>query len=302
MKKLFFILVFLTCILFPGVIDAEESKNPLSTESVSRPPLKKPVLCPSPSFSPTEGTSVSPDNILTAPAGNPPADQIKNEDQDNYFQSVQQFQDWAEFFYLHPDPDHLVDAIKFIFRLRLHEAEDFGPTVSGLIAGIFHRYPERLEGWGEPLKCLTPDEKIFICFSLWLAGSPECSGGLKMLTDTLPDSPDKADLIARMETPAPPVTELPFVDVTVIDTLWGWFYATGDTGCIIRILSALDPDNDIQDDAIRMSLISNVADHDLVLKTLEDQLPYCSPDLVDETVSIIKQAKKARKDKTGPGK
>ena len=54
----------------------------------------------------------------------------------------------------------------------------------------------------------------------------------------------------------------------------------------------------IPTDMIRSSLLTNAVDHERVLEILEEQLHYSSPDLVDELVDIIRQAKKIKKQKT----
>jgi len=303
-RRLIYLIIIIS-LLITGIdiIKAVEFTSSTGTESVSKPPRNKPgdpgtpAKSQIPAPSPTPSTTTEP-GFSPAFEASPISPETPKKIKKPHFTSIEQFQEWAEWFYKHPDPDHFPDALFYIFRLHLHEVEDLGPTTAGFVAGIFHRYPGKIKDWAGSFDCLTTDEIIFVSFSLWLSGAPDSIAVSEDLIKKLPDGREKNELMGRFGVSPPSIDDMPFEGPDVIDILWGWFFATGDAGCIRRIISALLPDNMIPTDMIRSSLLTNAVDHERVLEILEEQLHYSSPDLVDELVDIIRQAKKIKKQKT----
>jgi hypothetical protein len=210
---------------------------------------------------------------------------------------------WMTYYYLHPQPDLLVPALKYADANGLVDKGQ--APLTAFVSRVFAQNPQRINEWMGQLDGLSSTSKPMLWSALWWSNSLEGKKALDALLQTLNEK-QASMVIAQMAKPAQPIEKMEINSPEVLDELWGAFSATGDEKYVQRLISVLPwataTDNDYNKltigAAARWSLTSNAQQHPLVLQVCmkaREQQPALRP-MLDK---VINDATKGGAKQTG---
>jgi hypothetical protein len=131
---------------------------------------------------------------------------------------------WMFFYYQNPQPDKLVENVRAMSK-RGQLAQTTG-LIPAFLSRVFAQNPGKIDQWMTSFKDLPQNELYTLYNALWLSNSNE---GRAILTKAGLKMPDGAapDLLTL---------EVSEKDPMLIDALWGYFMATGDTRVPRRVI------------------------------------------------------------------
>jgi hypothetical protein len=135
---------------------------------------------------------------------------------------------WMIFYYQNPQPDNLVENVRAMSK-RGQLAQRTG-LISAFLSRVFAQNPGKIAPWMTLLKNLPQNELYTLYNALWLSDTNEgrailTKAGLEMPSGSAPD------MLAQ---------ELNENNPLLIDALWGYFMATGDTRVVRRVISGFN--------------------------------------------------------------
>jgi hypothetical protein len=135
---------------------------------------------------------------------------------------------WMFFYYQNPQSDKLVENVRAMSK-RGQLAQTTG-LIPAFLSRVFAQNPGKIDQWMTSLKDLPQNELYTLYNALWLSGANEGRAVLKKAGLEMP-SGSAPDLLAR---------EVNENDPMLIDALWGYFMATGDTRVVRRVISGFN--------------------------------------------------------------
>ncbi|MFA7235574.1 MAG: hypothetical protein WC058_01805 [Phycisphaeraceae bacterium] len=214
------------------------------------------------------------------------------------FQSQEEVSKWMAFYYQHPEPAKVPEAIEFLSHAGILDKDGANPPTFGFLAGVFRENPKLISGWVERLGKMKESHLSVVVLGLWYANLPESQKLACELVDKHPQLNDRHGWVHKA-TPMP-VEKIPLErGPWVLDVLWGNFMATGQKTPVVRIMAAL-PWMDINGDtkrllvggAARWSLLSNAAQHPRVLAFCEAEAATQPEEIAAKLREIIADVKK----------
>jgi hypothetical protein len=213
------------------------------------------------------------------------------------FKSQEEIANWVTYYYVKPEPERVVDAVKYLGEAKLLKSGSM-PSLFGFLAGVFRSNPQKVNAWVDQLSTLADEEFSSVLMGLWYADLPFSKEKIKA---AVAQRPALKTSFSFVENGQPmPVTEMPLEQGTwVLDSLWGNFMATGTDEPVIRMMKAL-PWIDVKGDinrlmvggAARWSMTSNAAQHKRVLEICTQQAKSQPKDIAQRLEQIIENAKK----------
>lgn len=201
--------------------------------------------------------------------------------------------DWLTFYYRNPRPDQLVPQLKaWSAEGTLQDKQARAPLV-GFLSQVFRLNAARIEDWYSQVKDLPAEDLETITMALWMSNTKESKQLLHKEAGVFD------------EKPPPDILKLKLDTASTLDLLWGYYFATGDSQALRRIVSmfnyadAPDKVKGVPDDrsplyktlpdAAKWSLSSNARQHPKVLadckKMLTDgQLNATEKEWLDQTL------------------
>lgn len=135
---------------------------------------------------------------------------------------------WMFFYYQNPQPDKLIENVRAMSKQG--QLAQTASLIPAFLSRVFAQNPGRIDQWMASLKDLPQNELYTLYNALWLSNTNEgravlTKAGLEMPSGAVPD------LLTR---------ELNEDDPMLIDALWGYFMATGDTRVVRRVISGFN--------------------------------------------------------------
>ncbi len=205
--------------------------------------------------------------------------------------------DWLTFYYRNPNPDQLVPQLKaWSAEGTLRDQQARAPLVA-FLSQVFRQNADRINEWYSQLKDLPAVDLETLTLALWMS---DTKAGKQLLQKELPS--------VYGEKPPPDILKLKLDSASTLDLLWGYYFATGDSQALRRIVSmfnfadAPDKVKGVPDDrtplyktlpdAAKWSLSSNATQHPKVLadckKMLSDgQLNATEKKWLEETLQQV---------------
>lgn len=132
------------------------------------------------------------------------------------------------FYYQNPQPDKLIENVCAMSkRGQLTNMQTAG-VIPAFLSRVFAQNPGRIDQWMTSLKDLPQNELYTLYNALWLSNTNE---GRAILTKTGLEMPGGA---------VPDLLTLEVNEPMLIDALWGYFMATGDTRVVRRVISGFN--------------------------------------------------------------
>ena len=260
-------------------------------------------------------TSVMP-NAVAAPKSAEPA-------------SAEAILGWINQYRLRPEPNRVPQAIRAAGRLGAFKDPEQAGVYVGFLAGVLNANPARAEGLITKILPLPPEQQWVVVRAIAYSGLPQWKGLLgafkmhmpgrvpmidKYLSGGLPtleqiDYSEKPSGLAKLFKKDEPKEVRLDPTPDTIDTLWGFYFATGSIHPISRIVAMLPWSNEIDDverltlgGMAKYTLASNAArDYELLkmlkwsAKTQDKETAKILAEVIDaaETMEIAKIRKEA---------
>lgn len=222
-------------------------------------------------------------------------------------QSKEDIATWMAYYYLKPQPELLVPAIRFADQNQLFEGSAQAPFLA-FIAMIMSQNSAKIPDWMSQLNTLKPENRQLLFTSVWWSRSKEGKEYLEAAAEKLPEK-EKKEFLKNISTEPPPFEKMDISAPDVLDMLWAAFSATGDNKFVLRIMSTLPWVNTAQDDYTKMaigsaakwSLTSNAQQHPKVMELCllerdksgadNNLKPYLT-EIIDEAQTSLSTSKK----------
>ncbi len=210
--------------------------------------------------------------------------------------------DWLTFYYLEPRPDQVVAQLKAWSSEGTLQNENARAPLTGFLSQVFRQNADQIENWYAQVKDLPPHDLQLINLAIWISATKESR---ELLQNKLPGIFDNK---------APPdILTLNLDSASALDLLWGYYFATGDSKALRRIvaifkfadaptkLKGLSEDRvplyTILPEAAKWSLSSNAEQHPEILKAckkmlLDGQLNPTEKKWLDESLQETENALK----------
>jgi len=136
--------------------------------------------------------------------------------------------EWMKTFYKTKDTRPFDAFWKHAIDKNYLEHESASVPLSGFISQVIHQYPELISGRMDDLGRFTKKTRETVVTILWMSDTKQARAILK-------NHGEDKDL-----GPSPKITDLPMNSPAALDLCWGYYFATGDTRALDRIISTLE--------------------------------------------------------------
>ena len=154
------------------------------------------------------------------------------------FGTNEQILQWINDYRLEPQPKRLPDAVKAMSRLGLFRDQDTAGVYVGFMAGVLGSNPRTAEKLVTRMYPMPPEDQHAIIKAIAYSGLPNWKGLMGKFVERMPARKPLID--SYLHGKAPVLHELPLeTGPAPIDTLWGYYFATGSLEPVYRIVGAL---------------------------------------------------------------
>ncbi len=210
--------------------------------------------------------------------------------------------DWLTFYYRNPRPDQVVTRLKAWSAEGTLKDENARIPLIGFFSQVFRHNASQVHTWYQQIKNLPEDDLETITTAIWISNTEE---GMKLLETENP-------ILFEKKTP-PDILTLKLDSPSTLDLLWGFYYATGDSKVLRRIVTMFNyadvtkkpeglpegrtPLYTILPDAAKWSLSTNARQHPKILKDCTgmlagDQLNATEKKWLNEALQAAENASK----------
>jgi hypothetical protein len=153
------------------------------------------------------------------------------------FTKSEQILKWINDYRAAPEPDRLPDVVKSMGDLGLFRELDNAGVYIGFIAGVLGSNPDRAERLVSRMFPMPPEDQVVLIRAIAYSGLPDWKALLEKFVERMPA---RMVLIRKfLYGDGKVLADLPTDDGYVIDTLWGYYFATGSAEPIRRIVATL---------------------------------------------------------------
>ncbi|MEZ5690243.1 MAG: hypothetical protein R3D71_01085 [Rickettsiales bacterium] len=204
-----------------------------------------------------------------------------------YDESDTKFSIWEHFYYVNKNTDEVKNFLQWLQNSQfLDRNPDNMTEFSTFIGSIFINNPDMVDGWMKSV-VFTSNQRKTVKIALWLAKRNDIIDRLYKNDISQPEylSHDTIEII-----------DIRIIKPADIDTMWGAFYATGNTDYIKRVVDLLDPKTKILGDenfdkvvrkVAKWSLSKNAMIHKKINEFLKEERKNRSKEVRKEINEII---------------
>jgi hypothetical protein len=162
------------------------------------------------------------------------------------FASSEHILRWINGYRMRPEPGKLPAAVKAMSALGVFRDMDTAGIYVGFMAGVLQTNPSRAEELVTKMFPMPPEDQVAIVRAIAYSDLPDWKDLMLKFIERMPA---RKTLIDRFVYGKQPTLRQMALDAgtTPLDTLWGYYFATGSTDPILRIVSVLvwskDPNN-----------------------------------------------------------
>jgi len=162
------------------------------------------------------------------------------------FASSEHILRWINGYRMKPEPGRLPAAVKAMSELGVFREMDTAGIYVGFMAGVLHTNPTRAEELVTKMFPMPPEDQVAIVRAIAYSDLPDWKDLMLKFIERMPA---RKTLIDRFVYGKQPTLRQMALDAgtTPLDTLWGYYFATGATDPVLRIVSVLvwskDPNN-----------------------------------------------------------
>jgi hypothetical protein len=158
---------------------------------------------------------------------------------DAAFSSSQAILGWINRYRLRPQPQKLPAAVKAMRSLGVFRDLDASGVYIGFMAGVIGANPDKADRLIAAMFPMPPEDQVAVVRAIAYSGLPSWKAMLRRFAERMPA---RAVLIDRLiEGKLPTLEKLPIdKSPAVLDTLWGYYFASGRKEPVNRIIGALE--------------------------------------------------------------
>ena len=194
------------------------------------------------------------------------------------FASSEHILRWINGYRLKPEPGKLPTAVKAMSALGVFREMDTAGIYVGFMAGVLHANPKRAEELVSKMYPMPPEDQVAIVRAIAYSDLPDWKDLMLKFAERMPA---RMVLIDRFVYGKQPTLRQMALDAgtTPLDTLWGFYFATGSQEPIQRMISVLawaKDQNNVERLTIgsmaKLSLATNASRDKELLDTLKGSL------------------------------
>ena len=149
---------------------------------------------------------------------------------------MQNLDEWTTYYYLNPEPDKIVLALKEITARGYFENDNVQAPLSGFFSEVFLANPERINTWVEPY--IGIPKRHILYSALWASNSTQSRVALERMAKAV--SPEEAKkILSLLASPPPTIESMSINSPSALDYLWGRFMASGSAAPVNRIIDQM---------------------------------------------------------------
>jgi hypothetical protein len=154
------------------------------------------------------------------------------------FASTEHILRWINGYRMKPEPGRLPVAVKAMSELGVFREMDTAGIYVGFMAGVLHTNPTRAEELVTKMFPMPPEDQVAIVRAIAYSDLPDWKDLMLKFIERMPA---RKTLIDRFVYGKQPTLRQMALDAgtTPLDTLWGYYFATGSTDPVLRIVSVL---------------------------------------------------------------
>lgn len=223
------------------------------------------------------------------------------------FKSQQDVLRWISGYKAHPEPKRLPEAVQAMSRLGVFRDLEQAGIYIGFMAGVLGNNSAMAEKLVAAMFPIPPEDQVAVIRAIAYSGIPEWKGLLGKFVERMPAR--KVLIQHHLFGAAPTLETLPLKDSpAALDTLWGFYFATGSPAPLRRILTVLPwarDGNDVEKLTLgsmaKWTLATNAQKDKELLDILKFELNRQPKDILRELREVIAAAEtfetaKLRKD------
>jgi hypothetical protein len=155
------------------------------------------------------------------------------------FTSSEHILRWINGYRQKPEPSRLPAAVKAMSELGVFREMDTAGIYVGFMAGVLQTNPKRAEELVSKMFPMPPEDQVAIVRAIAYSDLPEWKDLMLQFTERMPA---RKALIDRFVYGKQPTLKQMALDsgTTPLDTLWGYYFATGSTEPVLRMISVLE--------------------------------------------------------------
>jgi hypothetical protein len=154
------------------------------------------------------------------------------------FASTEHILRWINGYRLKPEPGRLPTAVKAMSELGVFREMDTAGIYVGFMAGVLHSNPTRAEDLISKMYPMPPEDQVAIVRAIAYSDLPEWKDLMLKFAERMPARKTLIDRFVYGKQPTLRQMTLE-AGTTPLDTLWGYYFATGSTEPILRMVSVL---------------------------------------------------------------
>ena len=194
------------------------------------------------------------------------------------FASSEHILRWINNYRLRPEPGKLPAAVKAMSDLGVFREMDTAGIYVGFMAGVLNANPKRAEELVSKMYPMPPEDQVAIVRAIAYSDLPDWKDLMLKFIERMPARKTLIDRFVFGKQPTLRQMELD-AGTTPLDTLWGFYFATGSTDPILRIISVLPwakDQNNVERLTIgsmaKLSLATNASRDKELLDTLKSSM------------------------------
>lgn len=154
------------------------------------------------------------------------------------FPTPERLMEWVNGYRHDPEPDRLPEAVLSMRRMGLVKDIEAGGVFVGFAAGVLGANPDKADALVARLFPMPPEDQALVIKAIAYSGLEDWKGLLGRFVERMPAR--RPMLQDYLYGDAKGLYELPLESgMSPIDTLWGFYFATGDVRPVKRIIDAL---------------------------------------------------------------
>ena len=196
------------------------------------------------------------------------------------FASAEHILRWINGYRLKPDPAKLPAAVKAMSEHGVFREMDTAGIYVGFMAGVLNTNPRRAEDLITKMYPMPPEDQVAIVRAIAYSDLPDWKDLMLKFAERMPARKTLIDRFVYGKQPTLRQMELD-AGTTPLDTLWGFYFATGSREPVLRIISVLPwakDQNNVERLTIgsmaKLSLATNASRDKELLDTLKSSLNH----------------------------
>jgi hypothetical protein len=137
--------------------------------------------------------------------------------------------DWMTFYFLEPRPERFVEEVRSLAAQGILSDPERGFPSVVFLSCIIAANPSNIQHWFDELSDLSPADRRSLEVAAWFSRAPEA----RAYFATRPIS-------EKFGSEPPDVLKMEIEHPSILDGLWGHYFATGDYRAVRRIVAALE--------------------------------------------------------------